>query len=412
MNVLLCTSLALACATAPAVAFAADPNGTPARAVELDLSIPEAPGFAVIDLKPSSVVDPAAQRVTAVQALGYVDQAGNLKPGFALSVSPYFWVFRSVTLDHYQTTSLVERVLGRLQASAGFAEGGEGARDRYGLGFTTELLDAGDYRMDEALYRCFRGAHDGFYGKIQESRGYDLNEADRQARRDLGLVGVTTTAEQEADIATRVDEMTRAKDAQARRKIRESAGPQFDAALEACRAERQTRISKKPSWTVAGGWAFRSKGGGLGNEASDGGSFWTALRLPLPGEPGEALAPEELNLLPQSVTAFARYDVDRKPDDAAASQTYDKFTAALVGNYQWKGRLQVGLQAGYEDIDYGGPGPLNDASSAFYAAKATYRMRQGVWLELEAGQRRSNPAAPGDKDAKVSVNLRFSPTQR
>ncbi|TXI11724.1 MAG: hypothetical protein E6Q76_02090, partial [Rhizobium sp.] len=125
-----------------------DDNGALAGKFEIDTAVPQSAGFSLIGLTPTAVVDPAASRITFASLANYLDENNNLKPGFALGGSPFWW-FSDMSLDEYRDPAKkMLRIWARTEMSLGFADGGADKPDRVGFGFATELLGNSDYRLD------------------------------------------------------------------------------------------------------------------------------------------------------------------------------------------------------------------------------------------------------------------------
>lgn len=458
MKTLLATLAAASVLAASVAARAQDPDVALLKAKagdqtdlkrDIDTSIPQAPGFAVIDLKPEAVVDPSLERMTMLSALQYFDDEGNLKPGFALSVRPYLW-FTDETLVDYQSksTNPVYGAFARATVSVGFADGGDGKRDRLGLGFSTELIgrtkvkgvgpDAwvyADPRLDVRLADCVGDAY------IRFTKGrFDDQQFQQQASgewvfaaRDHGLrpplpagvnapiTGVPDGAYQAAWIGAVAQQKRQDAFAKAHAELESNyKGSEHEAAVNLCLADAAKRNEQRRSLVLAGGWAFRSKGGGDAM-VDDGGSLWAAYRQPLPRQRfGETT---------QYMTLFARYDFDREVDVPGGVQHFDKISAAAV--LGWEGdeyqpassaatveaakaatkgaRYKVAFQAGYERVSYQDAGPMKNNEAAFYALTVNYRLGPDLWLEAKAGSGGADRTPAGDTDERITFALRYNP---
>lgn len=371
-----------------------------ANAAEIDVSIPESPGFAVIGFSPTQVVDPSATRITVASAASYVDGNGNLKPGFALGGTPYLWLHPHLTLEQYRDLKGIAGILKRTQVTAGFAEGGDGQPDKVGLGFTFDVLNDGDYRHDTELYKCVDAAFEPFNAALRQERAGRRVGALAQANAELNP-GKAYDDVTDPDLRYRIRERATAIENAGEESI--EAAFAKNTGVDDCRKQAKERYAKRRSWTVAGGWALKSKGGGLDNADSDGGSFWTAYRQPLSSD------------VPFYLTAFGRYDFDRKAETPTGTfQDYDRVTLAALGGYEWSGGSKLAFQAGYERLDYHGVGPLKDETNGFYAATLTQRLPEmpllgDAWLEVQAGS--GSSAVTGEKDDRVKVSIRFAQKQ-
>ncbi|WP_143324156.1 hypothetical protein [Caulobacter sp. X] len=414
---------------APGQALAQD-KGPAARALEIDTTIPSAPGFAVIDLSPTSIIDPGAARVSFASLLSHVDENGNLKPGFAVGGTPYFWLHPGVSLLEYKSASRFERILARTEISLGYAGGQASKPNKIGLGFTTELLegrrqagewlDPTDYRLDATLSSCVNSAYLTNIGRPAHSGSTFLAQATSEwnlhangLRPGEKVTDLPPTADGEAGtppleqdqqsnwITSRFSFLNQGDDDQrVARLLKGEAGKNYEAAAKTCRETAATRYAHRDSWIFAGGWALAEEGGGLKHVNSTGGSLWTAYRHPLKGK----------GLPVNYIALFARYDFDRKAEVTGGTQDFDKLSVALNLGYE-KSKFKIAFQPGYQDISYG-VGPLKDDTSSFYALTADMRVMDGVWIELKGGSS-SNPEVPAlGKDDRFTVSFRFSPQQQ
>jgi len=389
---------------------------------ELDLTIPEAPGFAVIGLTPTKVVDPATGRMTILDFIPYTDDEGNLKPGFAATVSPYFLLQQGKTLASYRDktqTSWAERAIARLQFSAGFAEGGDGKPDKIGLGFSTDLLDNGDYRLNEELYYCASDAYRTIFAdSVEEAvRGAEKSYLET---KNVGSIDALAPADKVFILGELVRVRLEARKRQ-QAEVMATHGEAYKEKRQACRDKFKKDYLNQAAFVVAGGFAWNTKGGGVGNEKFDGGSLWASYRQPLglrkmvstkSPQSGALADPDEGgSVLPNYVTAFARYDFDKKAEIPGGTQEFDQLTGALVGGYVWKSGAKLSFEGGYERLNYRGVGPLKDNTSSFYAVTVKYPVGRGAWLEMKGGASKSNPAAPGDRDDKVTLTFHWAPPQ-
>jgi hypothetical protein len=389
----------MACVLTPcAVQAQATADGVTVRQTEIDTSIPESPGFSVIGLSPTQVIDPSAGRITAAGLASYVDEKGNLKPGFALGGAPYLWFRSDLTLMEYRKFKGVEAVLARTQLSLGFAEGGDGKADKIGIGFSAELLGHGDYRKDLELYDCVRRAFSE-YDRILDDRRREIRRVAREdAASQLNPTGGPVSKELARLISEKASDLSNERENELVSKM-----PPKTAELKACRQAALKRYSERESMVLAGGWSFKANGGGVDSAESDGGSVWWSYRRPM--NTG----------LTNYLTLFARYDFDRTPDTPAATQKYDRTTAALLAGREWETGEKASLEIGYERLNYRGAGPLKDTEDAFYALTLSRRLNllsdENVWIEVKAASA-SSSALPGDRDDTLTVGLRFSPSMK
>lgn len=414
--------LILALLAAPLPALAQTPAGPPTTTITsqnaelagkfvVDTAIPQAPGFSVIGLSPSNVVDPGASRVSVFSFANYLDADNNLKPGFALGGSPYWW-FNHITLDGYRKgTTWAERALARTEVSLGFADGGAGKPDKLGLGFNVELLDNADYRLDTQLYDCTDQAIDIVARPVVERRGLTLNEANAKAlaewaawkRGEAPLAAVTSPGEDLNRlewIAARAADIARTETVTETKRSTELNGAGFEKAKKACRDAAVARYAQRRSLQIAGGMAARLVDGKPGKTAGDGGSVWLSYRQPFRVAGIGA---------PNYVGLFGRYDFDKSEALAAGGgQSFDRATIALLLGYEGGGS-KVTLQAGWEQMDYQSPGPNLDDDYTFYTLTYDYRIADSTWLAVKAGSKGDRQSVTKKKDEYMLVNVRWAP---
>jgi hypothetical protein len=369
-----------------------------AKAMEMDTAIPESPGFAVIGLTPTQVIDPSATRVTLSTIAGYVDEKGNLKPGFAVGGTPYLWLNPNLTLRGYRDLTGISKVLARTQVTAGVADGGDGQPDKLGVGFTFDVLDGGDYRRDLKIYECVGNVYSALTASQLAQRRARRAEATATAIVQKGWDPNQLTHAQTMELSLLAESIVDKQENQ------EVAAFKSNGGVQTCRDQAKERYAKRTSLVVAGAWAFKSKEGGFDHLDSDGGSFWAAYRRPI----GTA---------PYYGVLFARYDVDRKTEvTTGVFQDYDHLTLAALGGYDLPDRgFKLSLEAGYERLDYGPVGPFADKKSGFWGATLTQALPKNdllgqTWLEVKAGSGAS-AVKPGDHDTRIRVSLRFARPQ-
>jgi len=411
---------------------------------EIDTSIPETPGFAVIDLTPTTVIDPSALRAKSIDLASYIDENGDLKPGLAIAGAPYFW-FNHQKLSEYREAVKDNWALGawaRTSLSLGYAQTDEGKADRVGLGFATELLGAqkingeivyADPRLDTKLSDCIGDAFEATIEKQVPTSGMfrptaeqewensgatwgddpRLIQLDTPLPTDLahgeGGRGDPKELARRAWVKERTEELLhKAINALKVKIAADLAATGMPEAVQVCRNEAAERYARRASLMVAGGMAFKVNPK-AGEDAGDGGSAWLSYRRPI-GILASTGAP------PNYFTLFGRYDFDRKVDPADSLQTFDKLSLALVVGYEWRGSDpksgtgagKFALQAGYEQLDYKGVGPLKDGGSSFYAASLDYQVAKNYWLVVRGGAGATDLAGGNSRDNKVTFSVRHS----
>lgn len=137
-------------------------GGAPAAVpVVPSYAVPEAPAFTFLGLNPSKVTRPIGPRDIAIAVLQAVDSSGKMQQGFALSLTPwYFLPGFSVPLERYQR-SWPAYVAANAQLSLGTARGtGDSAATDLAVGLRFTLLDGSDPMRDTAFTHALRHAFD------------------------------------------------------------------------------------------------------------------------------------------------------------------------------------------------------------------------------------------------------------
>lgn len=375
------------------------------RAAEIDTSIPEAPGFAVVGVTPTTVIDPSASRITLSTIAGYVDGNGNLKPGLAFGGLPYLWLHPNLTLTQYRNLPPFEALLARTQFSAAFADGGDGQPDKIGVGLTVDVF-GNDYRHDRALYQCVNDVYAPMMDSLRADRGDRRRGQRAKIIVDRKLEGKTLTADQEFEISNAAEAAVTTEELDAIRSFQGGVG------LKHCREQAKERYAKRTSLVLAGGWAVKSDNG-FERATSDGGSFWGALRIPIVEMPTQILGRSNYVY----ATFFGRYDVDRKQEITTnVFQGYNRVSLAALGGYDAPHLgMKLSLEAGYERLNFDA-GPMKDEEAGFWAATLSKRLGEvallgDAWLDLKAGSGLS-PADPSARDDRIRVSIRFGAAEK
>jgi hypothetical protein len=122
---------------------------TEADALNLDLSPPESPAFAVLGLTPQTVIRPATPREFGSSLINSLDENGNFQTGLALDTVP-FMLFNgpNITIQDYQNQTLT-RILARTAFSFAVTKGAtdDDQATRLAAGLSMTLWDRGDPRI-------------------------------------------------------------------------------------------------------------------------------------------------------------------------------------------------------------------------------------------------------------------------
>lgn len=126
------------------------------KIVNLDLTVPDSPAFAILGLAPEKVVRPSAPKDLATTLLNGVDQYGNLQSGVAVDFAPLF-LFAGNGLsysDYHDHTG--KQIAGRTQISLATTKGSSDADKsvRAAFGLRSTFWDKGDPRLDDDLVKC------------------------------------------------------------------------------------------------------------------------------------------------------------------------------------------------------------------------------------------------------------------
>lgn len=126
-----------------------DAAKTPAREVDTDLAVPEAPAFTVLGVTPETVARPTNVKEFATNILNGVDPNGNLQTGLAIQTSPYLlFDGRNRTIEKYQGDRL-RRIAARTGVSLATTKGvADDDAVRFAAALTVTPWDRGDPRAD------------------------------------------------------------------------------------------------------------------------------------------------------------------------------------------------------------------------------------------------------------------------
>ena len=389
---------------------------------DIDTSIPEAPGFSIIDANPSNVIDPNVAPVTFAQFTTFLDDENNLKPGFAIGGTPYWWFNRNKTLDDYRdekTTGTFERFLANISVSSAFAEGGETDFDRVGIGLTANLFGE-DYRSNTKLYNCVKVVTE----KIDQDVFLGIDDIS-QIILELANEGDATYSsvadipdEDQETFFSQAEAVAKERQKQRQKEFQKSKGALAQTEIKNCRAELEKDFRKRQSWTVAIGQAINLEDENGQNVSSDGGTIWSSYRRPTTGWP---LGLSGTSDAPGYLTLFARHEFDRtkkvEVEDAMMSEgsevpTVDLDASTLGVLFGIDGSdFKASFQYGWERIDYTeNELNLEDDDFTFYALSLERRMNNNLWLKLQVGstEERASVTSKEDEYFKLSFSYDFS----
>jgi hypothetical protein len=124
-------------------------------------AVPESPAFTFLGLNPSKVTRPISPRDLNVALLQAIDSSGRVQQGFALSLTPWYYLPGfSIPLDQYQR-SWPAYVAANAQLSLGTARAtGDSAATDIAVALRLTLLDGSDPMRDPAFTHALRRAFD------------------------------------------------------------------------------------------------------------------------------------------------------------------------------------------------------------------------------------------------------------
>lgn len=380
-----------------------DKSGELAGAFELDTAVPDSPGFSAIGLQPSAILDPGGGRVKVFDLVNYLDEDGNLKSGFALGGTPFWWLRPDYRLDSYRNDlGRWGRAFARTEISLGFSDGGDGKADKLGLGFRTDLLDGSDYRMDDERYACFQKEALTSPMDLSNERQKLLtkhNQSDARrafesrAREVLGGGAAEAQVRRLAD-SYMLDAVNIDLDA-----YEQGFDERRAKGKKTCDEAATKRYAGRMSWIIAAGLAAELDNLAGDDFESSGGAVWSSFRMPI-GK-GETV--------PNYFGVFARYDVDRIADgDPLGPVRYDSGIVAVLAGYETRDS-KLSLQLGYQTLDYETSTVLEDDDFVVGSIAYSRRLDDGLWLELKAG-RSDRADLPDEKDDYLLLQMKWANT--
>jgi hypothetical protein len=219
-------------------------KNTTADALNLDLSVPEAPAFTVLGLNPQTVVRPATPQEFATSLINGLDQNGNFQNGLAIDTAPYMlFNGENVKIRDYMDQYLT-RLLSRAQFSFAAVKGAskDDLTTRLAMGMNLTLWDRGDPR----IYRP------GEEGDVLDCF---VRKLDPTTPVPPDVIG---DAEKEAAFVAPM--LAKLK-------------PEADQ----CRADGQKARWNRSAWTIAYAPSWISKTGKSSDFKWNGGALWTSL---------------------------------------------------------------------------------------------------------------------------------------
>lgn len=392
-------------------------NWETAQSYRLDLSVPEAPAFAMLGLDSPEVASPRDMPALALELANLFDDDGTLKPGVALTAQPYWLGGRRLTLSeyvgaprpqgwpsqmNYRRVGALERgLLARTQVSAASAEV-QGAEDavRLGLGIVFHPFDSLDPRIDRvsgdevSITTCLNRARDTL---AQQTIGDAVVRARVAARNQIKGEHGWTDAELDAHLATdAVLQGTLDDLIQDLAEMRPDGGVrQFQVSRTQCVAAWRARQARQPNFMIAIGQTYLSETGKADDIESEGAAAWVGYSHPLRIVQAQGYT-SRLNL-------YARYAEEEEVATTSGNTAPASVGVAAVSiNLMEQRNWQFGLEAAYRTEDFSDA--TEDREFTQVALNGALRVNDGLWLRASYGTR-------GEEDDEF-VRISFVVAQR
>lgn len=395
---------------------------------KINTSLPDYPALALLGTEDSAITNVATPEDFGAQVLSQFSEDGSLNLGLAVGGSPFWWFSeRSISLQEYETElSSLQRILARTTVSLGAIQLDDSdsamASDGFqtAIGFSTEILNQADPRMNTDLRNCIRGE----YNKIARLKATDINnDARRLARqayialaRETPNAGIRVPSEDLSDyddvrqsnqaiiipslsMRNRFDALL--SDGLDRNTLFENliAQDSFKAGLKTCGDDAARVLQSRQSLRFGGAAALRSDDGDFDNIDFDGAKFWLSYRRPFSG----IGARNDGTLSSFGFFAEVSFDEtdtmdmeDMMPgmdmmmtpvaDDAMAGMMIQKFDGVRAGaninrvrkDFVITGALSYVHRDFESDI-------IDDQDFLLATVTATYQIRDGLWMEGSFG---------------------------
>lgn len=370
---------------------------------EVDMSIPEAPGFTILGLTPQEVTRPTTPRELATTLINSVDRNGNFQTGIAIDTAPYQLFFgKRVNRDRDYIPPQLEKTIDKrkreplkgyltrflwrtqfsLATTKGTTEDDKSARIGTGLNFT--FLDFGDPNTDFRLREC------------QTNLAFTL--ADRAAQ-DLGFIDRNDPAIDTGDEFIKINARKRFLVTQ------DFILEQFDKCID----ESEKRNFGKTSFGVgvAGSWISEN---GLSSKFVDNGQgLWASFAYGFEQFPGFRCTEQEITegercITPQLIFHFRRRVKETVPDPVTeglfTTKDSNLFGARLrLGVPKWS----VNFEGVYRGERYAGRTSSNNVELTL---GADYRLAKDLYLNFSIGGATKESNIPNT--GKVFVRTAFN----
>lgn len=391
----------------------AERNWAAAGSYRLDLTVPESPAFALLGLDSPEVATPRDMPALTAELANLVGSDGQLKPGAAITVQPYWLGGRDITLDDYRATSRrFERALlarTRLSFASASVDGSEDAV-RVALGVTFQPSDYSDPRMDQFDNANVNAApiRDGESEEAFLERAtlpqcmtvvvgeYELFAAEK-AHEQLSAESRVTNSSWPSNDRRHDDYVEENWPARATTIVGEilsddetkSYRPQHVAAVqgfEDCERRWRERQAQRPNFMVAIGQTFLSEDGSSDALKSEGLTAWVGYSRSL----GDIFPSFRGGDYSSRVNFYARFAEDETvaidEDTSARAEVSVAAVSINLANIRRDTRnWSVGVEAAYRTEDFSDA--TEDREFTQIALNGSVRLNDGLWLRAAYGTR-------------------------
>lgn len=245
--------------------FTMTSNDTLSNQLGIDLAVPDAPAFAVLNVNSETATRPTNPQTFVAQLLEGTDNRGNLQSGIALEVTPYTLFSEDVSLQRFREDYGV-RLLSRTRLSLATTKGTDSDKDKSvkaAIGISATLWDESDLRTNDLVRNCL--------GASQEVEAKAVSAVGRSFKKNPDI-------KTKEDVEKAIDEEF-AKAVENEYALLKSDGNAEDLfqLVPQCHAD-----AKKELWNASGlevGLApiFFSQDGTFDSLDAEGFAFWTSL---------------------------------------------------------------------------------------------------------------------------------------
>jgi hypothetical protein len=382
---------------------------------EVDLSIPEAPGFTILGLTPQEVTRPTTPREFATTLINSLDRNGNFQSGIAIDTAPYQLFFsRRINRDRDyippQKDKLIEqdgelidnrsreplkgyftRFLWRTQFSLATTKGTtkDDKSARIGAGFNFTFFDFGDPNTDFKLRDCQTNV---------------VLTLDDKAAQDLGFKDFF-------DSRITPDDHRKINARKMFLVTQDYILKQYDKCVE----ESEKRNFGKSSFGVGVAGSWISKDGDSAKFTNNGQGLWASLNYGFEGIPGLRCTEKEIEednrcITPQLIFHFRRRVKETVPnpliDGMFTTKDSNLFGMRLrVGVPKWS----VNFEGVYRAERYAG---RTSSSSIQASIGADYKLAKNLYLNFSIGGETKESNIPGTGKVFVRTSFNWGTSQK